>query len=379
MRFHSHDNRLKGDPPRPIHDAGRPFFLIWRRKGMSSRALSLATVMLLIGCLTAGSAHAQNLEAGKSPSQIFAGVCTACHKSPRGLLKTVPASSLPGFLRQHYTTSSDMASVLSSYLVSNGANDPRYQAKDQPKGAKGGKEAGQEPKQSEQSERPGRRQHPGAASQEVAKPDADGLTPQGEGHPGRKGKRMARPSEPPEGAQPADGQTPEGAGEGKPSRHKLGRRGKPVEEKPDDAAKGETLKDDSKATAKGEDKGEAEKPASAKSSSDKSAPDKSPSDKSPSDKSESAKVDAPKEGVGGEPAPLRPDPVPPVTPAPPAATPAPAASSSPAPAASPAATPQPAAAASPVPAPAPPPVTAAAPPPSPPATPAGPPEPPISR
>src|SRR6202171_2074281 len=95
---------------------------------MLGRALSLATVTLLIGCFAAGAAHAQatNLEAGKSPSQIFAGTCTACHKSPRGLLKTVPASSLPGFLRQHYTTSGDMASVLSSFLVSNGAADTRH-------------------------------------------------------------------------------------------------------------------------------------------------------------------------------------------------------------------------------------------------------------
>ena len=66
---------------------------------MLSRALILATVTLLIGDLAAAPAHAQatNLEAGKSPSQIFAGTCTACHKSPRGLLKTVPAGSLPGF------------------------------------------------------------------------------------------------------------------------------------------------------------------------------------------------------------------------------------------------------------------------------------------
>ena len=28
--------------------------------------------------------------------------CSACHKSPRGLLKNTSASSLPGFLRQHY-------------------------------------------------------------------------------------------------------------------------------------------------------------------------------------------------------------------------------------------------------------------------------------
>src|SRR4030088_1082691 len=93
---------------------------------MLSRALSLATVMLLIGGFAAAPVRAQNLEAGKSPSQIFAGTCTACHKSPRGLLKTVAPGSLPGFLRQHYTTSSDMAALLSAFLVSNGATDTRY-------------------------------------------------------------------------------------------------------------------------------------------------------------------------------------------------------------------------------------------------------------
>jgi len=56
---------------------------------MLSRALSLATVMLLIGGFAAAPVRAQNLEAGKSPSQIFAGTCTACHKGARGLLKTV--------------------------------------------------------------------------------------------------------------------------------------------------------------------------------------------------------------------------------------------------------------------------------------------------
>src|SRR4051794_41304493 len=88
---------------------------------MVSRALSLAAVTLLVGGLRPEPAlsQAQNLEAGKSPSQIFAGTCTACHKGPRGLLKTVPAGSLPGFLRQHYTTSPEMASLLAGFLVSN--------------------------------------------------------------------------------------------------------------------------------------------------------------------------------------------------------------------------------------------------------------------
>src|SRR5579863_6382890 len=98
---------------------------------MLGRALSLAAVTLLIGCFAAPSAWAQvqNLEAGKSASQLFAGTCNACHKSPRGLLKTVSAGSLPGFLREHYTTSSDMASQLSTFLISNGASDTRFQSK----------------------------------------------------------------------------------------------------------------------------------------------------------------------------------------------------------------------------------------------------------
>jgi len=90
---------------------------------MVSRALSLATVMLLIGCFGAEQAEAQNqnLEAGKRPSQIFAGACSACHKSPRGLLKTVAAGSLPGFLRQHYTTGPEMSAAMAAYLVSAGS------------------------------------------------------------------------------------------------------------------------------------------------------------------------------------------------------------------------------------------------------------------
>src|ERR1700712_2138926 len=106
---------------------------------MLSRALSLATVMLLIGGFAAVPVRAQNLEAGKSPSQIFSGTCAACHKGARGLLKTVSPGSLPGFLCQHYTTSSEMASVLSAYLISSGATDARTIG-NQPKQARDAKQ-----------------------------------------------------------------------------------------------------------------------------------------------------------------------------------------------------------------------------------------------
>ncbi|RZN07817.1 hypothetical protein CWO91_25770, partial [Bradyrhizobium genosp. SA-3] len=145
---------------------------------MSSRALSLATVLLLIGFGATDTvlAQATNLEAGKTPSQLFAQTCNACHKSPRGLLKSVAPGSLPGFLRQHYTTSSDMAGILASYLVSNGATDARYQAKDgkdKKDGAKD-KEANTAPGQSEHQ---GRRQR----SQEAVKPEGEGAAPAAEG------------------------------------------------------------------------------------------------------------------------------------------------------------------------------------------------------
>ena len=137
---------------------------------MLSRALSLATVTLLIGCLAAIPAQAQNLEAGKSPSQIFAGTCNACHKSPRGLLKTVPAGSLPSFLRQHYTTSSEMASLLSAFLVSNGATDTRYVGT-QPR-AKDAKSDGGAAGQPDHIDRFGRRTRAPAPPQEAVRPEA---------------------------------------------------------------------------------------------------------------------------------------------------------------------------------------------------------------
>ncbi len=88
---------------------------------MLSRALILAAVVLLGGCLGESPATAQNLEAGKPSAQIFSSTCSICHKSSRGLLKTVEPGSLPAFLRQHYTTSTDMASAMSAFVLSNGA------------------------------------------------------------------------------------------------------------------------------------------------------------------------------------------------------------------------------------------------------------------
>jgi hypothetical protein len=330
---------------------------------MLSRALRLATVTLLIGCFAAIPVRAQNLEAGKSPSQIFAGTCNACHKSPRGLLKTVQAGSLPGFLRQHYTTSSEMASLLSAFLVSNGATDTRYVGTQPKAGSKDAKQEARPAGPPDQLDRFGRRLRPAPpATPEVAKPEEpqQASKPDDVAPSGRNAKRLARPGEAPDAAKPAiDGQAPAQAalepgpdGRKAGSKQKLGKRGKPgLEEAPktDEPAKGEPASDDASKSETA--KGEGGKPAS-------------------EPKSESAKMEPPKEGGSGETPALRADPVPPVTPAPTASPAVSAAVSSgmPEPATPPSAPAE-------LPAPA---VTASAPP-LPPVAPAGPPAPPISQ
>jgi hypothetical protein len=307
---------------------------------MLSRALSLATVTLLIGCFAAApvQAQAQNLEAGKSPSQIFAGTCTACHKSPRGLLKSVAAGSLQGFLRQHYTTSPEMASLLSAYLISNGAADTRVGA--QPRPAKDAKSDGRPSGPAAQLDRYGRPLRPGGPPQQAAqpeaeprdsaKPDADGLSTQAEpGRKGHSGKRMARPGPAPDGTKPAaEGQEvpAQTASERGPdgrkltARQKLTKRGKPGGEEPpktdsaksdatkeeppkgeaatDDKPKSETAKDEGNkpegSTPSGEAKSESGKPESVKSEPAKPESAKSESSKSESAKSEQAKPESTK-------------------------------------------------------------------------------------
>jgi hypothetical protein len=261
--------------------------------------------MLLIGGFAAAPVRAQNLEAGKSPSQIFSGTCAACHKGARGLLKTVAPGSLPGFLRQHYTTSSEMASVLSAYLVSNGAADTRYIGS-QPRQAKDAKqEPSGQPTQLDRYGRPIRR----APTQEASRPDADGRVPQAEPE-GRQGRnRLANPdAAKPGGETPATAADERGPdGRRLSAKQRLSKRGKPGEElpkpdaaKPDapmgEAAKGEVSKDEKLNVPKDE--------------------GTKPEAKPEEEKSESAKLDAPKGEVTRPDVPLRADPVPAVTPAP---------------------------------------------------------------
>jgi hypothetical protein len=77
-------------------------------------------VLALVGT----SAGAQDLTAGKSPAQLFASDCTACHKSPQGLARGRSASALASFLNEHYTTKPASAGALAGYLASVGGRAP---------------------------------------------------------------------------------------------------------------------------------------------------------------------------------------------------------------------------------------------------------------
>jgi hypothetical protein len=74
-------------------------------------------VGFVVAALVAAPALAQNLDEGKTPQQLFAADCAACHKSPQGLGRNASV----GFLRQHYTSSARSASLLAGYLASAGA------------------------------------------------------------------------------------------------------------------------------------------------------------------------------------------------------------------------------------------------------------------
>jgi hypothetical protein len=78
--------------------------------GLLGAGLAVATV----------PAQAQsNIDAGKSPAQIFSDTCNACHRSPRELKPTNA-----GFLREHYTAGAREAAAMAAYVAAVGS-DPQ--------------------------------------------------------------------------------------------------------------------------------------------------------------------------------------------------------------------------------------------------------------
>jgi hypothetical protein len=128
-------------------------------------------------CLVGGATAQESLDRGKSPTQLFASDCSACHKSPQGLAKAGGLFGLDSFLRTHYTASRESATAIANYLksVDTGPASPA-RAKRSAKG--------------DENAQPGDRKKPGAKPREA------------------KGASKSSESKPPE-ARPSDILAPE--------------------------------------------------------------------------------------------------------------------------------------------------------------------------
>jgi len=81
--------------------------------GMRARRSAFWAVGLL-AILVAGAARPQgNIDAGKSPAQMFADTCSTCHRRPQELRRGASA----GFLRQHYMSGAQEAAAMAAYLA----------------------------------------------------------------------------------------------------------------------------------------------------------------------------------------------------------------------------------------------------------------------
>ena len=90
--------------------------MVSQARRLASRVGGLCVLTLTL----VAPARAQNLDAGKPASQIFSEVCANCHRSPREVRNNPSVT----FLREHYTTGSEMAAGMAAYLSASGG-DPR--------------------------------------------------------------------------------------------------------------------------------------------------------------------------------------------------------------------------------------------------------------
>lgn len=182
--------------------------VIPRRCSLSAfRGVWLLTVLGL--GLTAGSARAEDFEAGKTGAKIFESDCMTCHRSPRGLAKGMGSHALVDFLREHYTTGLGPANELADYLESGAADgDDRHAPKTTGEGHAGDQHQHAQtvvpPTESDtdQSGPPVRKRHrAGSTPQPEATSESDAAVPPPPPHK----RHHARSSQPPnEGPLPAN-------------------------------------------------------------------------------------------------------------------------------------------------------------------------------
>jgi hypothetical protein len=88
-------------------------------------APTIGLLAIVLSTTIASPSLAQtNIDQGKTPAELFANDCAACHKTARGLANGQSSLSLSVFLREHYTASRDQAAALAAYVLANGGNAP---------------------------------------------------------------------------------------------------------------------------------------------------------------------------------------------------------------------------------------------------------------
>jgi hypothetical protein len=159
------------------------------KKGHHAISRALPWVVGAVALLTAAPGHAQsNLDAGKSPAQIFSDTCNACHRTPREL-----RPSSVGFLREHYTTGAREAAVMAAYLSSVGSDARAVQQRKPPTLG-----AGQAPAESATAPKPpqpvpGGAVDPGKPAETQAALPATG-SPRHNGSAAEQGREQAKPA-----------------------------------------------------------------------------------------------------------------------------------------------------------------------------------------
>lgn len=110
----------------------------------------IGTIAAVAFVMVPAVARAQvNIDQGKSAAEIYSSVCTACHKTPRGLAAGKNSLTLSAFLREHYTASSDQASALAAYVLGAGGAEPAPKQKPEVEHARAEEPKAEEPKAGE--------------------------------------------------------------------------------------------------------------------------------------------------------------------------------------------------------------------------------------
>ena len=104
---------------------------------MKSMFWGRLAALAVVALAASGPTRAQNLDQGKSAAKLFADSCATCHHSARGLAKGRFRLTLYVFLKDHYSTGSDTAWELASYLadLDNGAGGRPHGKPKKPSGS----------------------------------------------------------------------------------------------------------------------------------------------------------------------------------------------------------------------------------------------------